>query len=694
MGALFLCVFAARGQDEQEDLYDMSLEDLMNLEIVSASKKAESLFDAPLSSYTITKEDMLRAGSTAIPDALKLCPGLIVREYTNGAYDVHIRGFDNITRWDGSGEHVNKISLVMVDDRPIFNHVNGITIWEAIPVGINDVERIEIVYGPSSALFGPNAVSGVINIITTNPDKDGVGVFGNVQYGSFNSLMGGANVTFKKNRLDVMVSGNVDMRNRYESRYYEFARDIFVDDPADLRDGFNRPIENVEDVYDDPDMSVNKYGFNAFVNYQFNEEASIGVDAGYQDTRLQTYFYANGYTPFTISSYESKYVNVIGNFKGLKARYSHTAGHDRFSQYDEGGTSAQYDYTLNEVFVDYNWQLTDNLSLQPGFNFLNANYGAYEPINTIAGALRLDYFPVDQLRLIASARLDHFNKLPDNYWSYQFAATYKVNDKNLIRGVASKSTSGAFIGPVLLDIFVEIDVGLGVPMLINYQGNQDLSLFSLKLYELGYRTRLLNNLELDVAFFQQTGNSFYAKINKRIPMGYLPFGSQNVEYQNLPVKATQNGMTLSLNWVPGSKWQVKPFLTYQKTTSVDMPTGLNEPDLDDTENVEITFDDEHESTPTFYGGMYLNYSPIKRLNINFNPYYMSGYKIYHYNEVNNATMGEIDNRILLNARVAYEVIDGLDLFVNMRNMSFGESREYYGTDIVKTMYLGGVNFNF
>ena len=86
-----MAAFAVKGQEEQADIYDMSLEELMNIEIVSASKKAESLFDAPLSSYTITKEDILRAGSMSIPDALRLCPGIIVREHSNGAYDVHLR---------------------------------------------------------------------------------------------------------------------------------------------------------------------------------------------------------------------------------------------------------------------------------------------------------------------------------------------------------------------------------------------------------------------------------------------------------------------------------------------------------------------------------------------------------------------------------------------------------------------------
>src|SRR6186713_3388411 len=91
----------------QEDLYDLSLEELMNVPIVSASKKDETLFDAPLSSYTITRSDIDKAGSTSIMEALRLAPGVIVREQANGVYDIHIRGFDNILRTNETNTKTN-----------------------------------------------------------------------------------------------------------------------------------------------------------------------------------------------------------------------------------------------------------------------------------------------------------------------------------------------------------------------------------------------------------------------------------------------------------------------------------------------------------------------------------------------------------------------------------------------------------
>src|SRR5699024_3385207 len=77
---------------EDKDIYRLSLEELMNIPIVSASKEAESTFEAPVTAYVITRQDILNSGATSIPEALRLAPGLIVREMANGSYDVSIRG--------------------------------------------------------------------------------------------------------------------------------------------------------------------------------------------------------------------------------------------------------------------------------------------------------------------------------------------------------------------------------------------------------------------------------------------------------------------------------------------------------------------------------------------------------------------------------------------------------------------------
>src|SRR6186713_3200387 len=204
--------FAQETKAEEFDLYDLSLEQLMTIPINSASKKDETLFDAPLSSYTITRADIDKSGATSIMEALRLAPGVIVREQTNGVYDIHIRGFDNILRTSASYTKSNLTTLVMIDNRPVFNHNLGGTFWEALPIDLNDVERIEIVRGPSAPLFGPNAVTGVINIITKRVSAKTY-VNANVQYGTSSTTI--ANAAFGKklgHKFNFIISGNYQDR--------------------------------------------------------------------------------------------------------------------------------------------------------------------------------------------------------------------------------------------------------------------------------------------------------------------------------------------------------------------------------------------------------------------------------------------------------------------------------------------------
>mgnify|MGYP001801771770 CR=1 FL=1 len=98
---------ATYGQEADKDLFDLSLEELMQIPIESASKKKETLFEAPLASYTITAAEIANSGVNNIPEALRLAPGMIVRQQTNGVYDVQIRGLEKISRGCSVATQIN-----------------------------------------------------------------------------------------------------------------------------------------------------------------------------------------------------------------------------------------------------------------------------------------------------------------------------------------------------------------------------------------------------------------------------------------------------------------------------------------------------------------------------------------------------------------------------------------------------------
>jgi iron complex outermembrane receptor protein len=136
---------------------DMSLEDLLNVEITSAARKSQRLNDVAAAVYVITRDDIERSGATSIPEALRLAPGVNVARLANDRWAVSVRGFNS--------RFSNKL-LVLMDGRSMYSQLFSGVLWEVEDTLLEDIERIEVVRGPGAAMWGANAVNGVINIIT------------------------------------------------------------------------------------------------------------------------------------------------------------------------------------------------------------------------------------------------------------------------------------------------------------------------------------------------------------------------------------------------------------------------------------------------------------------------------------------------------------------------------------------------
>jgi iron complex outermembrane receptor protein len=172
--AALIAVFpapAAIAQDQPKpaatDYGNMSIEDLMNVKVTSASKKSQPLDSAPCAITVITQDDIHRSGAVSLPEALRLAPGVQVQQLTAHYYAITIRGFDN-PNIDGS--FGNKI-LVLIDGRTIYSPYASTVYWEVEDLVLEDVDRIEVIRGPGGSLYGANAVNGVINIITKSASQ-------------------------------------------------------------------------------------------------------------------------------------------------------------------------------------------------------------------------------------------------------------------------------------------------------------------------------------------------------------------------------------------------------------------------------------------------------------------------------------------------------------------------------------------
>jgi iron complex outermembrane receptor protein len=148
---------SAQGGSAPIDLSGASLADLMQIEITSASRKEQRLFDTPSAVYVITAEDIRRSGLTSIPELLRLAPGVQVAQINGTKWAVSVRGFN--------GLYSNKL-LVLIDGRTIYNPIFAGVTWDSEDLLVEDIDRIEIVRGPGGAVWGANAVNGVINVVT------------------------------------------------------------------------------------------------------------------------------------------------------------------------------------------------------------------------------------------------------------------------------------------------------------------------------------------------------------------------------------------------------------------------------------------------------------------------------------------------------------------------------------------------
>ncbi len=146
-----------RAQNPPSDITKLSIEELLDIDVTSVSRRPEPLAQTAAAVTVITGEDIRRSGVTSIPEALRLVPGLDVARFNAGSWAISSRGFNSTA--------ANKL-LVMIDGRTVYSPLFSGTFWEIQEMPLDDIARIEVVRGPGATLWGANAVNGVINIIT------------------------------------------------------------------------------------------------------------------------------------------------------------------------------------------------------------------------------------------------------------------------------------------------------------------------------------------------------------------------------------------------------------------------------------------------------------------------------------------------------------------------------------------------
>ncbi len=401
---------------------------IMNKNVSSASKKEEIAFTSPLATTVITQEEMLSYGCKTIEEAFRLIPGMIVLQKANGVFDVQMRGLNNIPDGNLLLYTENANVLLMVDGRVMHNYSIGTMTMENLPVSIIDVDRIEVVRGACSALYGVNALNGVINIITRRPSDSEHKVNANISAGSHSTYT--AELAFRKRATNTVawgVTGNLQYRQRPTDKLYAVSGgDTYIVNDASLMqqtyttsdinnliangsltevqsnnmfsveqygqmvqlatsaklDGtqelfYSTPFEyrDATQCFSDSKLARRNWGVNAYADINPSADLAICLTAGYsQSLAMQTTIMEAPYS-FAFRQFKKGYFNADVRYKDLHVQANYYAGPENYAV-GRPGLKANF----KQIFAsaDYDIFLGD-FNIRPGFYYQYMYGKDYKP---------------------------------------------------------------------------------------------------------------------------------------------------------------------------------------------------------------------------------------------------------------------------------------------------------------------------
>lgn len=203
----FLFLICATVSVQAADIFDFFETEANVSQMVTASRIPLSVRQTPATVYVITSEEMENMGAQTLWDALRSIPGVDVMATRTFYGEVSIRGLNKA---------LNNRTLVQVDGRTVLNGLFDAVYWEGIPVTMVEIDRIEVMLGPGSALYGANAMNGVINIITKTPDQLKGGQL-NYRLGEYQTHLGSAVFGNRQGSVSYKTSVGIRRTNQFEN---------------------------------------------------------------------------------------------------------------------------------------------------------------------------------------------------------------------------------------------------------------------------------------------------------------------------------------------------------------------------------------------------------------------------------------------------------------------------------------------
>jgi iron complex outermembrane receptor protein len=537
------------------DLTQMSLEDLMQIEVTSVSKKEQRAWKSGAAVYVITQEDIRRSGAANIPDVLRMVPGVNVARINANTWAISIRGFNY--------RYATKL-LVLVDGRTVYTPGFSGVYWDQQNVPLENVDRIEVIRGPGGTVWGANAVNGVINIITKS-SKDTQG--GLVVAGTGSEENGRGLVQYGG-------KAGADGFYRVYGNYFNVASGALANGGPGV-DGWH----------------ALQAGFRS--DWTLSPQDSLTVQGDYNGSsegQALSLLFSNNLP--ALNTFADK---IRVGSENLLGRWNHEFSngseadvliyYDRYRRFDmglnivnTGNVDAQYRFRLGtrqDVVAGVGYRLTDQ-SFDGGYNL------------TLGTGWRRDNlgsaFLQDEISLAKTVSLTVGSKIEHNaYTGFEYEPSAQLvwtpNDRHSVW----TSVARAIQQPSWVENSMQLDLsafptpggGFGVSQL---QGNPQIEEQEVLDFEVGYRTRLSRRLSVDLTGFL----SHYSKVETLEPgTPYFTFTPAPAHfvfpsiYDNLAHARTYGGEA-AFNWNLTNQWRLSPgfsFLQMQVAHDPGAPAG-------------------------------------------------------------------------------------------------------------------------
>jgi iron complex outermembrane receptor protein len=475
----------ARGQNTQgsqqkpQDLANASLEDLMNVEVTSVSKKEQALSRTAAAVFVITQEDIERSGATNIPDLLRMVPGLDVAQINASNWAISARGLN--------GQFSNEL-LVLVDGRNAYTPSFGGVFWDTLDLPLENIERIEVIRGPGAAVWGENAVNGVINVIRK---KAGVTKGGLVSVGGGNTDSGFATVQYSGS-----IKENFDYRAYV--KYFD-VHDMRGDGGGDAGDGFHvvRTGFRTDSVLSDRDSLV--------------VEGDMYTGREGDPTLTLPLVLSPGPVPVQI------FIDVSGGYVESIWRHTQSSRSDftltgTFDTYERGDLLQDHRKSASLDFR-HHYQLNERQELVWGATYRyttgeskGGNWLSLVPPNQTENIFSV--FVQDEITAIQDKLYVTLGSKFENNTYSGFAAMpttralYQLNRRQSVWAAVSRAVRS----PAETDTSLRTNIGAttlpdGTLAAISAFGNPHIKDEGLVAYEAGYRTMITKRMSLDLAAY-------------------------------------------------------------------------------------------------------------------------------------------------------------------------------------------------